>query len=48
MAKEDIEEENIYKKTYTQEEILRMIDEAPDIDRVGEHLRERLMTGKTW
>lgn len=35
-------------KTYTQEEILRMIDDAPDVDRVGEYLKERLMEGKAW
>jgi len=45
-----MEEENNASadKTYTTEEILRMIDESPDVDRVGEYLKERLIQGKTW
>jgi len=36
------------EELYTSEDILKMIDEAPDIDRVGEYLRDRLTQGKAW
>ncbi len=37
----------IEKVYWTKEDILKMVDDAPDIDRVGEYIKETLNTRRS-